>query len=105
MSQKAVVTSGGKQYLVSENDEIVVQKLDGKANESISLDVLALLNTEKNTIQLGAPALSKKVSATIVEQGKGEKVRVAKFRAKVRYRKVTGFRPQLTKIKIGKFAS
>lgn len=102
MSQKLVVKTGGKQYLVEENDEIVVQRVKGEANDSISLDLLAVLNTEKNSIQLGSPTLSKKVTATILEQGKGEKVRVAKFKAKVRYRKVIGFRPQLTKIKIGK---
>ena len=102
MSQKLVVKISGKQYLVEENDEIVVQKVAGKANDSIDLELLAVLNTDKNSIQMGAPTLSKKVTATVVEQGKGEKVRVAKFKAKVRYRKVTGFRPQLTKIKIGK---
>lgn len=103
MSVKAVVTTGGKQYLVGENEEITVEHLEGNLNDQIKLKTLAIFDSEKDTVELGTPEL-KEAAATIVEQGKGEKIRVAKFRAKSRYRKVTGFRPVLTKLKISKIS-
>lgn len=104
MSVKAVVISGGKQYLVGQNEEITVEHLEGALNDSVSLKTIAIFDTEKETVELGMPDLKKSTSATIIEQGKGEKIRVAKFRAKSRYRKVTGFRPELTKLKITKIS-
>ncbi|MBP6045018.1 MAG: 50S ribosomal protein L21 [Microgenomates group bacterium] len=104
MSVKAVVTTGGKQYLVGENEEITVEHLEGNLNDQIKLKTLAIFDSEKDTVELGTPELKKEAAATIVEQGKGEKIRVAKFRAKSRYRKVTGFRPVLTKLKISKIS-
>jgi len=104
MSVKAVVITGGKQYIVGQNEELTVEHLDGAVNDSIALKTLAIFDSEKATVELGKPELKTHVSATIVEQGKGEKIRVAKFRAKSRYRKVTGFRPHLTKLKITKIS-
>lgn len=104
MSVKAVVTTGGKQYLVGENEELTIEHVDGKVNDSVTLKTLAIFDSEKTTVELGKPELKKITSATILEQGKGDKVRVAKFRAKSRYRRVTGFRPMLTKIKVTKIS-
>lgn len=104
MSVKAVVTTGGKQYLVGEHEEITVEHLEGNVNDPVKLKTLAIFDSEKDTVELGSPELKKEAIATILEQGKGEKIRVAKFRAKSRYRKVTGFRPVLTKLKIDKIS-
>ena len=100
MSVKAVVITGGKQYLVGQNEALTVEHLDGEVHDSVTLKTLAVFDSEKATVELGKPELKTNVSATILEQGKGEKIRVAKFKAKSRYRKVTGFRPVLTKLKI-----
>jgi len=51
-------------------------------------------------LELGTPTLSSKIKATVIDHLKGDKIRVARFKAKSRYRKVKGFRAQLTKIKI-----
>lgn len=104
MSVKAVVITGGKQYIVGQNDELTVEHLDGEVNDPVALKTLAIFDSEKATVELGKPELKTNVSAMILEQGKGEKIRVAKFRAKSRYRKVTGFRPVLTKLKITKIS-
>lgn len=104
MSVKAVVTTGGKQYLVGENEEIIVEHLEGNVNDPVKLKTLVIFDSEKDTVELGSPELKKEAVAKIIEQGKGEKIRVAKFRAKSRYRKVTGFRPVLTKLKIEKIS-
>lgn len=110
MVDYAVVKTGGKQYLVKENDMITVDKLsdfteasaEKEKKETVELETLAIFDTEGKTFELGTPFLTKKVKAEIVFTGKGEKIRVARFKAKVRYRKVRGFRPQLTTLKITK---
>lgn len=102
MAKLAVVKTGGKQYLVKENQELVVDRLNEKPNAEIPLEILGIFDDEKITISLGDPSLKEKAKAKIVEQLKGDKLRVARFRAKVRYRKVRGFRSSLSKIKIVK---
>lgn len=100
MANYAVVKSGGKQYLVKENDSITVDRLPNKDKEKIDLETLAIFDTEGKTFELGTPFLTKKVKAEVIVTGKGEKIRISRFKAKVRYRKVRGFRPQLTTLKI-----
>jgi len=102
MAKYAVIKTGGKQYLVKDNDEIIVERLMGEEKTNIELEKLAEFDSDDLKLQLGEPLLKNKVTATILNQIKGDKIRVAKFRAKVRYRKVTGFRPKYTKLKITK---
>ncbi len=104
MSTYAVVQTGGKQYVVKENDTLAVDRLEGKEDAALELPVLATFDNEKGTVELGNPLLSKKTKVQIVSHVKGDKIRVAKFKAKVRYRKVKGFRAQLTKLKIVKIS-
>lgn len=101
MKTYAVVKSGGKQYVVNEGMELVVDRLDAKEKDVVELETLATF-TEKGDVTLGTPVLEKKTKAEVVSHEKGEKIRVAHFKAKVRYRKVKGFRPFLSVLKIGK---
>lgn len=96
----AVIKTGGKQYKVSEGDIIEVQKLSDKEGKVIFDEVL-LLVSDKAT-KVGTPTVKAKVTGKILENKKGDKVRVAKFKSKVRYRRVTGFRPQISVVKIEK---
>lgn len=96
----AVVKTGGKQYVVRAGEEIIVDNLNIEAGKPVKLDLLALLDNEKVSVDLGTPFLKTKAQATVVENLKGDKIRVARFKAKTRYRKVRGFRAQLTKLKI-----
>lgn len=100
MVNYAVVKTGGKQYLVKEGDEIVVDRLENKEKEKINLDTLMIFSDDGEKVKIGDPILKEKTEAEIVSHDKGEKIRVARFKAKVRYRKVKGFRPQLTTIRI-----
>src|SRR3990167_7586872 len=102
MSNLAVVKTGGKQYIVREGDSITVDRLNVKEKDTIELVTLATFDSEGKTLELGAPELKNKVKAEVVAHGKGEKIRVARFKAKVRYRRVKGFRPFLTTLKIKK---
>lgn len=100
MTGLAVIKTGGKQYLVKESQELVVDHLKGKQNAEIPLEVLATFDDDKKSVNLGKPVLKEKAKAKLIEQFKGEKIRVARFKAKVRYRKVRGFRPSLSRIRI-----
>lgn len=100
----AVVKISGKQYKVSEGQIFEVDKLNGEKGKKLTFNEVLLLNDGKN-IKIGQPHVTgAKVSAEILEQSKGKKLRVAKFKAKSRYRKIMGFRPLLTKIKILKIS-
>lgn len=96
----AVIQTGGKQYKVFEGETLSVEKLPGQPKAKLSFDQVLLIIDDKKT-DFGQPYIKKaSVSAEIIEQFKDKKVRVAKFRAKSKYRRVRGHRQQLTKIKI-----
>ncbi len=96
----AVIQTGGKQYQVSEGDTLEVEKLEGKAKAKLTFDKVLLVVDDKK-ISLGQPLVKgAKVTAEILEQKKGDKIRVAKFKAKSRYRRIQGHRQLLTKLKI-----
>jgi len=100
----AVIKIGGKQYKVSEGDTIEVQKLNSKDGKIEFGEVLLLASDGK--VKIGNPTVSKaKVTGKILENKKGKKVRVAKFKAKSRYRRVMGFRPQISVVQIDKISS
>jgi len=88
--------------LIKEGDQLVVEKLFQKEGDKIELKEILLL-VDESKISIGEPLVKNaKILAKVLKQAKGEKIRVAKFKAKSRYRRVTGFRPQLTSIKIEK---
>ena len=95
----AIVTTGGKQYKVCENDLINVEKLDAKVGDKINLDVLMLVDGDKVTN--GNPLVkTAEVVAEVVEQGKEAKVVVFKYKAKKNYRRKQGHRQPFTALKI-----
>jgi large subunit ribosomal protein L21 len=97
----AVISTGSKQYKVSEGDIIEIDRLAVKPQDSYTFpEVLLYVDGDKKLI--GTPVVSTvTVTGEIIENKKGKKIRVAKFKAKARYRKVIGFRSSLTKVKIG----
>lgn len=100
----AVIKSGGKQYRVSEGDIIEVDRLSENKGK-ISFDNVLLYVTD-GSVKIGKPNITgEKVEASLVENFKGDKIRVSKFKAKARYRRVTGFRPFLSRVKIEKVGS
>lgn len=98
--KSAVIKSGGKQYMVQVGSEIVVDSLKADKGAKIDFETLAVFDDDGTSLELGAPYLEKKVQGEIADNVKGEKVRVARFKAKSRYRKVKGFRALLSKVKI-----
>jgi large subunit ribosomal protein L21 len=100
----AVIQTGGKQYKVSEGSEIEVDKLDAVVGSDFRFENV-LLHVNDGVFKVGQPHIDGAViTAKVLEQKKGEKIRVAKFKAKARYRKVQGHRQMLTKLIIEKIS-
>jgi large subunit ribosomal protein L21 len=95
-----VIQSGGKQYKVSEGSVIEVEKLDVEEGNELKLDSV-LFYAADGAFKVGQPELENfAVIAKVLEQKKGKKLRIAKFKAKARYRRVTGHRQRLTKLEV-----
>ncbi|TRZ52064.1 50S ribosomal protein L21 [bacterium] len=88
----AVIELGGKQYLIKQGDKITSEKIATKVGETLKVSQVLLVHDGKKT-RIGQPYL-KEVTVDLVldSVGRGEKIRVAKFKAKSRYRKVLGHR-------------
>lgn len=100
MVMYTVVKTGGKQYLVKDGMEITVDLMDSEKGKKVELEALLKFDDEGKTFELGTPLLKNKVTAEVIDNVLGEKIRIAKFKAKSRERKVRGFRSKLTKLKI-----
>jgi large subunit ribosomal protein L21 len=97
----AVVETGSKQYRVKPGQIIKVDLLDGAETEEVRLDKVLMISDDAGAVTIGRPVVSgAAIRATIVEQGRGEKIRVFKFKSKKRYRKTIGHRSFLTTLKI-----
>ena len=101
----AVIKTGGKQYKVSEGDVLEIDRLKAEKDGKISFDEVLLMVSDSG-VKIGKPNITgEKVEATVVDNIKGDKLRVSKFKSKVRYRRVTGFRASLSRVKIDKIGS
>ena len=95
----AVIQTGGKQYNVTENDVLKVEKLNGNVGDKLNLEVL--LVSDGNKTVAGTPTVkTAEVVAEIVAHGKGDKIVVFKYKPKKNERKKQGHRQPWTEIKI-----
>lgn len=96
----AIIEAGGKQYKAVEGDILEIDKIDIEAGKTHKFEKV-LLYTADGVCQIGKPVLSGvSVSGKVIGQFKGDKIRVAKFKAKSRYRRVHGHRQLLTRVQI-----
>ena len=97
----AVVKTGGKQYRVSKDDILRVEKLDGEAGDVITLDDVLMLGGEGGDVTVGAPTVDgASVAAEIVEQMRDKKIVIFKKRRRQNYRRKKGHRQHLTVLKV-----
>lgn len=98
----AIIKTGGKQYKVTEGMQLQVELLDAEVGAEVAFDeVLTVVNDAD--VKIGAPVVEgAKVIAKVVEHGKGEKIFVFKYKAKVNYRKRQGHRQPFTTVEIVK---
>lgn len=101
--KKAVITTGGKQYVVAEGETITVERLKD-AGDKLSFDALLVIDGDKTTV--GAPLVSGvKVNASVVDnEAKAEKVTAIRYKAKKRVHKLHGHRQLQTVLKIDTIA-
>ena len=96
----AVIRSGGKQYKVSKDDIISVEKLTAEAGDKISLDVVLMIS-EKDNLIIGDPIIKgATVNAKVVEQTRAKKIIVFKKKRRHNYRRKNGHQQNLTTLKI-----
>ncbi len=98
----AVIKVGGKQYLVSENSEIFVEKLDANAGDKVVFDQILMLGDK-----IGNPYITNaKVEGEVIKNGKAKKVVIYKYKQKTKSsRKTQGHRQPYTKVKITKVSA
>jgi large subunit ribosomal protein L21 len=102
MSLMAVIKTGGKQYLVKQGDNLQIEKLEAKVGSKVLFkDVFLCFDSEKKSeVEIGKPNLKIKVEAEIISQEKGKKIKIIKYKPKVRYHRENGHRQPYTQIKI-----
>ena len=94
----AIIATGGKQYRVSEGDTIYIEKLNNELDDIVSFPVLMLSG---ETIEVGSPYIEgASVTGKIVKQGRGEKIRILKYKSKKNYRRKAGHRQSFTQVLI-----
>jgi large subunit ribosomal protein L21 len=96
---QAIIASGGKQYMV-EKDQVLELELLGDGKK---YDFDALLVIDGDKVQVGAPFVDGvKVVAEVLGEVKGEKLKILKFKAKKRVKRLTGHRQHYSQVKITK---
>ena len=96
----AIIETGGKQYRVAEGDVLFIEKLDVAAGDTVKFDrVLAVI--DEDSTKFGTPVVEgATVSANVVKNGRGKKIRVFKMKPKKGYRRTQGHRQPYTKVQI-----
>jgi large subunit ribosomal protein L21 len=96
----AVISTGGKQYRVSEGSVLRVEKLSADAGANVEFDQVLMVG-EGGKVKIGSPLVSGgKVVATVQSHGKSDKVRIVKFRRRKHYLRQGTHRQQYTEIKV-----
>ena len=96
----AIIATGGKQYKVAEGDVLKVEKLDAEAGNTVTFD--QVIAVSDGSLKVGADVANASVTATVMEQGRGNKVIVYKYKRKTGYHKKNGHRQSYTQVKIEK---
>lgn len=94
----AVIVTGGKQFKVSEGDELEVEKLDAQVGDKVEIQYILKVDGEGMSTQAGV------VTAEVLEHGKGDKIVVFKYKAKKNERRKNGHRQPFTRIRITSIA-
>jgi len=98
----AILETGGKQYKVQPGDVIEVERLDGEVGDQIELGRVLMVTADDGKPTFGSPAIDgAKALGEVVEQGKGPKLIIFKYKNKVRYRRKTGHRQSVTRVRFG----
>ena len=97
----AIIRTGGKQYRVAVGDTVKVETLEAEAGSEVTLNDVLLVAAEDGSIKTGKPVVEgATVKATVLSHGRGDKVRIFKFRRRKHSMKSGGHRQNYTELKI-----
>ena len=97
----AIIATGGKQYNVAPNKEIIVESLEAKVGDTVSLDKVLLLVADDGNVTTASNELaSAAVEAEVIEHGRHKKIKILKFKRRKHHMKRMGHRQNYTKLKI-----
>jgi large subunit ribosomal protein L21 len=101
----AIIESGGKQYRVEPGAVVALERIPGDVGSQVELDRV-LLVSDGTTVRVGKPTLTgAKVISQIVAQSRGRKIDVFKFKRRKKYRRKTGHRQELTRVRIAEIVA
>ena len=96
----AVIKSGGKQYKVAAGEKLKIEQIPTQVGEKISLDQV-LMVSQGDKVSVGSPLVNgAAVSATVLEHGRADKVKIFKMRRRKHYQKRQGHRQNFTEVMI-----
>lgn len=96
----AVIKTGGKQYRVVAGEKLKIEQIPAEVGAEITLDQVLMVG-EGETVSIGTPLVaSAKVTATVLAQGRHDKIRIFKMRRRKHYQKHQGHRQHYTEIRI-----
>ena len=97
----AIIRAGGKQYRVEQGDVVRVERLAGEVGSRVTLEDVLLVSAGENDVKLGSPRLEgASVVGTVVEQDRGPKLRIFKYKKRKHYRRTRGHRQHVTAVRI-----
>ncbi|MFH0857663.1 MAG: 50S ribosomal protein L21 [Candidatus Magasanikbacteria bacterium] len=98
----SVIETGGKQYLIRSGEALKIEKLEAEVGTKVVFDkVLLTSNDEGTDVKIGTPYLEGvAIEADVEAQGRSKKIRVVKYKRKVRYKRVHGHRQHFTKVAV-----
>ena len=96
----AIISTGGKQYKVSEGDLIDIEKIEGESGAEVTFDDVICIGGDE--MKVGEAVKDATVTGTVVDQRKGKKVVVYHYKNKTGYHKKNGHRQLYTRVKIDK---
>ena len=100
----AVIKTGGKQYRVAAGEKIKVEQIPAEVGTQITIDQVLMVG-EGDAVKIGAPLVAgASVSATVLSQGRHDKVRIFKMRRRKHYQKHQGHRQNYTELQINAIA-
>lgn len=96
----AVIESGGKQHRVEEGEILRLEKLDAAAGDKLKFDKILLVG-EGESVKIGKPYVKgSQVTAEVVKEGRGGKIKIVKFHRRKHYKRQQGHRQWFTEVKI-----
>ena len=97
---RAIIETGGKQYRVAPGDRVIVERLEAEPGAAVEFDRVLMIEDE-GKVEVGSPTIAgAKVQGHVLDQDKGPKIIIFKFKAKTGYRRRTGHRQSRTQVRV-----